>query len=419
MASRMMITLPAVMLLSRLDYEDPNILMLARAAYFTVAGLSFLLHKLAASKIEGGGGDALNPVDTVIYVPIVQMGMMGPSPINENGPRKKTTYKEHELGECGQKTQQSMVTGLLMLFLTFKMGVHMPLLLQCVMGLMDLVNAPVIKRHILKMGTDKAYKDMAPSDRPYKELFEGEEGAVDSSNAESGEEISPDAAAAAGGAGGGGGADLDEQMRAATVNAWTGQPFTADPFVKLHKEGGNVNVQTTEDGWTPLMVAAGTRGMDMKFFEKLIECGARPEVTDTDGWTALHWSACHGNVLAVRGVLHNATPETEAMLLGMKSNEDETPQQLAESELAKAQQKLSQLENGEKPESEEEGPAHWEAIIESQKAVISALETRKEEVDALLEASADHEAEESKGGEDGSGLRQRKPAGDDHIEDID
>lgn len=106
MSSRMLLTLPAVMLLSRLDYEDETILMIARASYFCVALLNYLLHKVAASKITAGG-DSLNPTDTVIYVPIQQVGFMGPSPVNEQGPRKKTTYKEHELSECSQKVRRS------------------------------------------------------------------------------------------------------------------------------------------------------------------------------------------------------------------------------------------------------------------------------------------------------------------------
>lgn len=308
-----------------------------------------------------------------------------------------------------------MVTGLLMLFLSFKMGIHMPLPLQCVMGLVDLATSSVIRRHILNLGTSTPYKDLKPSDRPYKELFEGEEGAVDSSNAESGEDISAAAAAQASGSAAASGS-LAEQMKAATLAAWTGEPFTADSFVSLHSKGADVNVATDKEGWTPLMVAAGTKGVKHEVFVKLLECGARPEVTDTDGWTALHWAGFHGNVVGVRGVLHNATPEAESMLLSMTSTEG-TPLDVAEQALTDAKQKLLLARKGEAEDGEDD-PAHWEAIITAQEAVIDALKTRQEEVDALLEASAAHEgaAEESKGDE--TSVRQRKTGAADEDEDI-
>jgi len=423
----MMVTLPAVMLLSRLDYEDPTTLMLARAAYFTVAGVMWLLHKLAASKIRAsgsGGAPGADPLDEEIYVPIAQVGMFGAAPVKEDGPRKKTTYRAHEEAECAQKAQQSMVTGLLMLFLTFKMGIHMPLLLQSVMGIMDLVTSPIIKKHVLGMEVD----------RPWKELKAGEPGAVDSSGAEAGDDATADAVAsqAAGGAGAAGGGDLAAQVRAATEAAWYGQkPFTADVFEALHKKGADMNVQTKGDLWTPLMVAAGTRGVKPAVFHSLLKMGARIDVVDSDGWTALHWAAYHGNVDAVSGVLHGATPETEDMVLSMRSKGDaaQTPLEVAQEELGTAQQKLRDAETGAEEQSETD-LAHLKSVIAHQEEVVALLEQRETDVKETLAALAgdDDDAEAESKGDEATGARRRKTAKatpaaaggqEEDIEDID
>lgn len=389
----MLVTMPAMFLLSKLDYEDPMILTLCRVAFVVAMGLKYLLHKLALSKIASTNNTE------VIFVPVAQPSMFGPTEPKEDSPRKKTTYRQHEEELANAQVQQVMVTSALMLFLSWKMGMHLPLPLQVVMGAMELVTSPVIKQHVFGMTIE----------RPYKELKEGEPGAVATADAAAadGAATATDATA--------GSSDINKKMREAVVEAWDSQkPFEAGKFAELKKEGADMNTQTVEDKWTVLMIAAGTRGCTAETFAELLKLGAQRDVTDSDGWTALHWSAYHGNLTAIKALLAGASDAEEAMLLDMKCNRGQTAMEVANDALASSKEKLEAAEKANDASKVEQA----KSVLQRQQETVELLKLNYDA--AAVGAGADAGIEEAKGDEAPSGLRHRgKPEAEDDIQDID
>ena len=68
---------------------------------------------------------------------------------------------------------------------------------------------------------------------------------------------------------------------------------------RLTKE--NVNTKTKDARWTSIMIIGciSVKGVDETLVTlKLL--GAKPEITDEDGWNALHWAAFHGSFTGVK-----------------------------------------------------------------------------------------------------------------------
>jgi len=85
-------------------------------------------------------------------------------------------------------------------------------------------------------------------------------------------------------------------MEELICNIWdAGEAADIAPLMKrLTKE--NVNTKTKEAGWTSIMIIGclSVKGVD-EALVTLKSLGAKPEITDDDGWNALHWAAFHGN----------------------------------------------------------------------------------------------------------------------------
>lgn len=58
----------------------------------------------------------------------------------------------------------------------------------------------------------------------------------------------------------------------------------------LVQQGADINVATTDTMETPLLVLSRTTGSP-KWFQYLLDHGAKPEIPDIDGWTCLHNAA--------------------------------------------------------------------------------------------------------------------------------
>jgi len=94
----------------------------------------------------------------------------------------------------------------------------------------------------------------------------------------------------------------------------------------------NVNYKTKENGWTPLMIAAGLGGAKKSgvVIKKLKELGANASIVDGDGWNALHWAAFHGSVKGAECLLENFG--SAAGLQDVKDKEGKTPVEHATAE---------------------------------------------------------------------------------------
>lgn len=402
----MLIMLPAVMLLGKLDYTDDTILLLARVAYFSMAAINWLGHKLVQSKITAANDT------TVIYVPQKQPSLMGPAPTTADTPRMKTTYMEHENKEAAQKTQQAMMGVLMMALMTFKFELHMPLLLQALMTAVELFTSPLLKRHVLGMKVE----------RPYEELLEGEDGAVETVTPEGG---AADGSAAAGAGGSttavAAGADkaVVAKMEAKINKLWDDDAvFPPDAFDAILAESKEaVNAQTSDNGWTALMVAVGIQGQPASTVHRLVNAGADRALTDKDNWTALHWAAYNGNVTGAMALLDACAPSEERMLLAMRDNDGNTATQIALDALKEEEDKEAKGQ-GDAPDLDDDAKAKAETarkLRANLRATVEKLQAKEKEAaeDAAIEAEADGDVD---GAADGSaskgasadGVRQRK-----------
>ena len=93
---------------------------------------------------------------------------------------------------------------------------------------------------------------------------------------------------------------------------------------KYKGRGADVNLQRPGDSWTPLMNASW-RACE-SFVRLLLERGARLELQDGDGWTALHL-AVFGNHAVVLEALCSA--QGAAAALALRNSDGYTPLALA------------------------------------------------------------------------------------------
>ena len=101
---------------------------------------------------------------------------------------------------------------------------------------------------------------------------------------------------------------------------------------KLNKE--NINSVTKADGWTPLMVVSGLRCKgSASAMRQMKSLGADIEMTDNEGWNALHWSCFHGSAEAAKVIVSIAGFDGISIgLHQVKDKDGKAPLELAKSE---------------------------------------------------------------------------------------
>jgi hypothetical protein len=138
MVNKMLITLPIIFYARTIDFTNPVTLLGMRAAYFAILAASLLCVWIAGQKAKSANNT------TKIWVPIPKQGF-GASGIDHY---EETTYVEHETGKVQAELKKALFGAAFMVFLTFKMEVHLPLLLQCGMNAMGVWENPLCKKHL-------------------------------------------------------------------------------------------------------------------------------------------------------------------------------------------------------------------------------------------------------------------------------
>jgi ankyrin repeat protein len=111
------------------------------------------------------------------------------------------------------------------------------------------------------------------------------------------------------------------------LDAWDlGNKADLGPLMKA-LNASNVNYQTKDDHWTPLMILAGLGAKgSVSAIRAVREMGADPAVVDKEGWTALHWAAFHGCLPAAQEL------SNETAILSIRNKEGHTPIETARQE---------------------------------------------------------------------------------------
>ncbi|EER30515.1 inorganic phosphate transporter PHO88 [Candida tropicalis MYA-3404] len=136
--SNIVIMLVMMQVAKKLDFEDPDVLFYARAAYITCQVLAFLVYFFVRAKIN-----AKNDLTTLKYVePANPMsGQTEPRAI-------VTTVKEYDLQQVNQQIK-GMFTGLAMMgFMHIYMKYTNPLVMQSISSLKGALESNIVKIHL-------------------------------------------------------------------------------------------------------------------------------------------------------------------------------------------------------------------------------------------------------------------------------
>ncbi|RLN73173.1 hypothetical protein BBJ28_00004423 [Nothophytophthora sp. Chile5] len=312
---RMVIMLPMIFLMGKIDFENELILTSARAAFLVCQVSALLIGLYLKQQIE-------RKHDTrKIYVP----GTKSPfdqSPNFED--LTETTYETHELAKANEFLKQTLIGAAISSVIHFKMGVNHVVLIQSVMMPMNLWDNALVQAYILGRRNG----------RIWNERLEGES--------------AEDAAAAT----------ASPSPPAATTTSTTTTTTTTKTTTKTAKKmkpaeaiaealaagadadfaalwtavKGAVNAKTTEDQWTALMVACGSPVDTDDFIRQVVAAGADVTAVDGDGWTALHWSAFHGRPEAAEALLSCCSAAKRAELLAATASDGRTAAEVAKGE---------------------------------------------------------------------------------------
>ncbi|GMF50158.1 unnamed protein product [Phytophthora fragariaefolia] len=307
---RMMIMLPMIFLMGKIDFENETTLTAARTAFFVCQATALLVGLYLKQLIE-------RKHDTrKIFVP-------GPKSPFDQSPNyaelTETTYEAHELAKANEFIKQTLIGAAISSLIHFKMGVNHVVLIQSVMMPMNLWDNPLVQAYLLGRRNG----------RIWNERLEGE--SAEEAAAAVGADASAAAAASTATAASSTAAKKDATPESAIAEALAaGADADFDALWTAVK--GKVDAKTDEDQWTALMVACGSPVDTDDFIKKVVKAGADVLAVDGDGWTALHWSAFHGRPEAAEALLSSISASKREQLLAVKASDGRTAAEVAKGE---------------------------------------------------------------------------------------
>jgi len=290
----MMIMLPLMFAVRKLDGEDPEIVFMLRCSYGIVQSfiiLAVLYIFMVATKLSKS-----EVKDEEIYVSPPPQPFADP---NAKIQYTKTTYGEQALS-AAKKLLMSTISGICMTVgLHWYKGMIIGLAMQSVMGPFNLFENVFAKSILLggaaagsvekkEDGTNESsLKERRLFGEKYKdELTENDEvidaeGNLITFKKDKGTKK--------------GAKTKERSFEELLLDTWDdGDKADVGPLMKqLNKT--NVNYKTKENEWSPLMImtAIGAKGSN-DVIKKMKSLNASATMTDKEGWNALHWAAFHG-----------------------------------------------------------------------------------------------------------------------------
>uniref|UniRef100_A0AAV1T214 Uncharacterized protein n=1 Tax=Peronospora matthiolae TaxID=2874970 RepID=A0AAV1T214_9STRA len=309
---RMLIMLPLIFVMGKIDFENESLLLAARTAFFVCQATALLVGLYLKQLIE-------RKHDTrKIFVPGVK------SPFDQSPNYEElteSTYEAHELAKVNEFIKQTLIGAGISSLIHFKMGVNHVVMIQSIMMPINLWDNALVQAYLLGRRNG----------RIWNERLEGES-AAEAEAAMAGNTTTTTVAAAS--------TSMDanvvsqqvavtpEEAVAEALAAGADADFDALWMIVKHK----VNAKTEEDQWTALMVACGSPVDTDEFIRKAVNAGADVLAVDGDGWTALHWSAFHGRPEAAEALLSSISTAMCEKLLAVKASDGRTAAEVAKGE---------------------------------------------------------------------------------------
>jgi hypothetical protein len=107
-----------------------------------------------------------------------------------------------------------------------------------------------------------------------------------------------------------------------------------EKLVSYMKDKGSktVNYQTSESGWTALMIMSGLhseQAVSLDSIKRLKKAGANLSALDQEGWSAIHWAAFHSSVTGMKALIEVYSEAEVTKCLSVKDKEGKNPLELA------------------------------------------------------------------------------------------
>lgn len=268
------------------DFTDPTVLMATRVLYGIVA----LFFYKAQSSLEAAVRERADTRQIWVKKAAAK-GLMdslfGSSEPAAAPEYTQTTVMDHELALVQKKIESGVMGFAQPFILSMLMGVHVLLAVNVIMMPVNQYEDPLMKRHYFKAVYDdgahgEVYED--PNAKPDAVTAGADAGAVGSTSR-------PSAAA-------------DVEMEEAVLSTWesVSDPAPLPVFESLVAKGKDINYRAGSGAWSALHVVAGGAQNGKREVSRLLELGSKPELTDSEGWTCLHWAAHHDTAFAVEAV---------------------------------------------------------------------------------------------------------------------
>jgi hypothetical protein len=329
---------------SFVDLNDPAILQLVRALYIGLSAAHFFLitslpdriaaaaDAEAADLVVPGSAAPIRPSERPIWVPETDKipgaggaGVFdaifgkttpaagagaGAAPGAPAVPYRKLTVRSYEL-ELAKKLGDAVLSAKMgPLMFSFFMNIHVMLAMNTARMPFEVLRVHLVKKYVLgqDLGDRPLYAGGEKYDDPeaVAQVPQAEAEAIEGDDATTAGDAATDAATATTTATSSrrkATAAVDGEMEEAIFRTWEAKhdPVAVDMFEALvgPEKRKSPNYRTAEDGWTALMVVAGGNQNGPAEVSDMLRIGARPEVADREGWTALHWAAFHSCAPAI------------------------------------------------------------------------------------------------------------------------
>lgn len=252
--------------------------------------------------------------------------------MDPNAKKKYTeiAYNAHVLATARSLVGSTLFGVCLTVGLHIYKGMVMGLAIQTIMAPFNLAENPLVRALLWKAG------EFNPQDRIFDEKYLAELGPDDEVVDDQGNVVVRRVTADGTGANTAAAANSDggkkpepKALEDVLLDTWdAGSKADLGPLLAA-LDSKNVNHQTKEDHWTPLMILAGlgAKGTAGALRTVLEELKANPALQDKEGWNAMHWAAFHGSAEGAR-TLCQLCPA----LLAIKDKEGLTPLETARKE---------------------------------------------------------------------------------------